>query len=132
MKLILIALLAAASAAAQSVTVNITWPASGGTVTGFLVERSTSATGPFVQIGSVVAPAACQSLTGSQTCSASYVDISGAGNVLTVGAVYNYIVIGTNQFGNGPPSNPSAVTIPAPPGGTAPTGIPSIGTIVIP
>jgi hypothetical protein len=132
MKAILIALLAAASAAAQSVTVNITWPASGGAVTGFLVQRSTSAAGPFVQIGSVVAPAACQSITGTQSCTAVYTDISGAGNVLTVGAVYNYEVIGTNQFGNGPPSNPSAVTIPAPPGNTPPTGIPTIGTIVIP
>jgi hypothetical protein len=128
---ILLLMAVAGIAAAQVVQVNITWPASGGTVTGFLVQRATTAAGPYAAIGSVVAPPTCGTITGTQTCTASYNDISGPGNVLTAGTPYFYEVIATNQSGNGPPSNPGSLTITPEPGSAPPSGQPTLGVIQI-
>jgi len=83
-------------------TATITWLAGGG-ATSYTVQRSTSSSGTYVAIGTVVSPAPT-----------SFTDTG-----LTNGTTYYYEVSGTNKAGTGPNSAPLAVTPQVPPVFTA-------------
>jgi hypothetical protein len=130
MKRLLPLLLAAIPLFGQSVTLTATWgPGAGCTTvapacgypTAFTFQRAASASGPFslVPNGSVAAPAACGVLTGTATCTIAFVDIAGAGNALSFGATYYYMIAPANASGSGPSFGPLAAIIP-----TAPPPIP--------
>lgn len=80
-------------------TVTLNWTASPG-ATSYIVYRSTSATGPFTEIGT--------------TTTTTFTDTG-----LTNGTTYYYTVAGVNSAGTGPQATPVAATPIAPPTFTA-------------
>ena len=101
--LILLAFAAASHAqgAAHSVTLTWSWSqGSGGAATSFQISRGTTS-GTLAPLASVPA--------GTLT----YVDTSGAGNVLVEGTTYFYVVQAMNSAGVSAPSNQASVIIPA-------------------
>jgi hypothetical protein len=118
-RLIVFLFIWAGLAAAQSVTVTVTWgPASNEPVSGFVVSRGLAQAGPFTAIGSVVAPSTCASLVNPNICTILYTDANFPGNVLTYGTTYWYTAAATmTGVGTSAASAPASVTtLPAPVG----------------
>lgn len=87
---------------AHGVTLAWSWAqGSGGTCAGFNVKRAILAGGPYTTVGTI---ASC--------ATTSYADNSGAGNVLTEGTKYYYVVTATGPGGESAPSNEANASIP--------------------
>lgn len=119
-RLLTLAILFAAACFAQgpahSVTLTWNWSqGTGGSGTGFQVQRSSTAGGPYSTIGST---SAISTLT--------YADVSATGNILAEGATYYYVVETVNNLAApeifSVPSTQAAATIPYTPPAT-PTGV---------
>jgi hypothetical protein len=116
MKLILCFLVFAAGLFAQCGTaphcVTLTWnwsQGTGGSATSFNVLRGTTTGGPYTQIAT------------TPVTILGYTDLSAAGNVLTEGATYFYVIEASGPGGNSPNSIEASAKIPfLPP--NSPTG----------